>query len=45
MASSDKETYDVKGGETENITPETTIDYAESGINLEYEKKLMSVLI
>lgn len=44
MASSDKETYDVKGGESEHITPETTND-SESGINLEYEKKLMSVLI
>lgn len=47
MASNDKEAYDVKGEveESENITPETTNNYVESGIDLEYEKKLMSVLV
>lgn len=45
MASNDKEAYDVKGEveESENITPETTNNYVESGIDLEYEKKLMLV--
>lgn len=46
MASSGKEVYDIKGEleESENITPKTTNNYVESGIDLEYEKKLMSVL-
>lgn len=43
MASNDNEKYDVKGEETENITPETTNDYVETGIDLEYERKLMLV--
>lgn len=47
MASNDREAYDVKGEveESENITPETTNNYVESGIDLEYEKKLMLVLV
>lgn len=46
MANSEKESYDVKAEVSGNMTPvETTNDSTESGIDVAYEKKLMSVLV
>lgn len=45
MANSEKESYDIKAEGSGKITPEITNDSAESGIDVAYEKKLMSVLV